>query len=145
MFVYFCSFVGVSITFSYFLSKEIVNEIFVWLYCFYSIAFTKKHNRYTEAVSFIMTEVFFHIQWQMQIWKKMPFDIYDFCFFDILQQCLQLTFDKTSLSLEVYTEKGFINQTAREGQKRRFWSGLFILLILQNRPYFRRIGHFLGE
>ena len=68
MFVYFCSFVGVSITFSYFLSKEIVNEIFVWLYCFYSIAFTKKHNRYTEAVSFIMTEVFFHIQWQMQMW-----------------------------------------------------------------------------
>ena len=31
MFVYFCSFVGVIITFSSYLSKEIVNDIFVWL------------------------------------------------------------------------------------------------------------------
>ena len=69
MFVYFCSFVGVRITFSYFLSKEIVNETFVWLGCFYSIAFKKNNSgRYTEAVSYDRS--FFHIKWQMLIWKK---------------------------------------------------------------------------
>ena len=82
----------------------------MWLGCFYSTAFKKNNlDTYTEAVSYDRS--FFPHSMGYTNLKNMPFDMYDFCFFYILQlnvyNLLLTKPRRLTLSVEVYTAKVF--------------------------------------